>query len=277
MEYMLEKYGKWAVITGASSGIGKAFAYDVAAMKMNVILVSNEKEHLDSICADISQKMGVSAISCCVDLSDTNSYEIVKTVAKDKEVGLLINDASYGIHGKFEECKLNDYNNLINVNINAYVALTHIFLPEMVSRKKGAVIMVSSLNAFSPIADSAVYTATKAFEMYFGGALWQETKGNNVDVLVVMPGPTRTGFQERAGTKVNVMAMTPEDLVKGAWPCLGKKMVYIPGLYNKLISFIGSNIDMEKRVVLASKIYKLMLHEKPDADLFQLLAELDFL
>jgi short-subunit dehydrogenase len=274
---MLEKYGKWAIITGASSGIGKAFAYDVAKMNTNVILVSNEKEELDAICTDIIKTLGVSAISCCVDLSEKSSYQKVKEVSNGKEIGLLINDASYGIHGKFEECKLDDYYNLINVNINAYVALTHEFLPNMVARKKGAVIMVSSLNAFSPIAESAVYTATKAFELYFGGALWQEMKGNNIDVLVVMPGPTRTGFQERAGTKVNVMALTPEDLVKGVWPCLGKKMVYIPGLYNKLISFIGSNIDMEKRVMLASKIYKLMLHEKPDADLFQLLAELDFL
>ena len=274
---MLNKYGQWAIITGASSGIGKAFAYDVANQGMNVILVSNEKEQLDTICTEISEKFGVKALPCCVDLANQSCINDIAKLADRKEIGLLVNDASYGIHGKFAETPVEDYYNLINVNVNAYVTLTHKFLPQMISRKKGAVIMVSSLNAFSPIAESAIYTATKAFELFFGGALWLEMKENNVDVLVVMPGPTRTGFQEKAGTKVNVMALTPEDLVRGVWPCLGKKMVFIPGLYNKLISFIGSNIDMEKRVQLASKIYKLMLHEKPDADLFQLLAELDFL
>ena len=274
---MHNKYGQWAIITGASSGIGKAFAYDVANQGMNVILVSNEKEQLETISSEIASQFGIKALPCCVDLANQSCINDIAKLADGKEIGLLVNDASYGIHGKFTETPVEDYYNLINVNVNAYVTLTHKFLPQMISRKKGAVIMVSSLNAFSPIAESAIYTATKAFELFFGGALWLEMKENNVDVLVVMPGPTRTGFQEKAGTKVNAMALTPEDLVRGVWPCLGKKMVYIPGLYNKLISFIGSNIDMEKRVQLASKIYKLMLHEKPDADLFQLLAELDFL
>ncbi len=274
---MLEKYGKWAIITGASSGIGKAFAEDAAAQKMNLILVSNEENDLQNVCNDIKEKSGVEAIACCTDLAKPESIQVILNHAKGKDIGLLINDASYGIHGKFIDTPLVQYNHLINVNINAYVALTHAILPEMIARKNGAVIMVSSLNSFSPIAESAIYTATKVFELYFGAALAEEVKEHNIDVLVVMPGPTRTGFQERAGTKVNSMALTPEELVAGAWPCLGKKMVYIPGIFNKLISFIGSHVEMERRVPLASRIYKLMLHEKPDANLFQLLAELDFL
>lgn len=274
---MLTKYGKWAIITGASSGIGKAFAYDVAKQGMDIILVSDQKDALTEVAGEIGKLHNVKTLVCCTDLSEAGSIETIKEAAKDKEVGVLINDASYGLHGEFTKTALSEYNKMINVNINAYVALTHTFMPQMIQRRNGAIIMVSSLNAFSPIADSAIYTASKAFELYFGGALWQEAKADNIDVLVVMPGPTRTGFQERAGTKVNSMAITPEQLVEGVWPCLGKKMVYIPGLYNKLISFIGANIEMEKRVVLASRIYQLMLHEKPESDLFQLLAEMDFL
>jgi uncharacterized protein len=274
---MLEKYGKWAIITGASSGIGRAFAEDAAAQNMNLILVSNEKEELQLVCNTLHEKYSIEVITCCVDLAQPDSIKEIEKVSNGKEIGLLINDASYGIHGKFVDTPLESYNHLIQVNINAYVALTHTILPTMIARKNGAVIMVSSLNSFSPIAESAIYTATKVFELYFGAALAEEMKEHNVDVLVVMPGPTKTGFQERAGTKVNSMAITPEELVKGAWPCLGKKMVYIPGIFNKLLSFIGSHVEMEKRVALASRIYKLMLHEKPDANLFQLLAELDFL
>ncbi|MBN2486841.1 MAG: SDR family NAD(P)-dependent oxidoreductase, partial [Bacteroidales bacterium] len=268
---MLKKYGNWALITGASSGIGKAFAFDVARQGLNLILVSEQEEALNQVANEITSLCKISAIPCCADLSDMNSIEKIELAAKGKEIGLLINDASYGIHGAFVKTSLPEYFHMINVNINAYVALTHTFMPQMAERKNGAIIMVSSLNAFSPIADSAIYTASKAFELYFGGALWQEAKADNIDVMVIMPGPTKTGFQERAGTKVNTMALTPEQLVEGAWPCLGKKMCYIPGLYNKLISFIGSNIEMEKRIVLASQIYKLMLHEKPESDLFQLL------
>jgi uncharacterized protein len=271
------KIGKWALITGASSGIGKAFAEDAAAQKMNLILVSNENNDLQTTCTEIREKYNVETIACCTDLANPENIKDIVKQTKDKEIGLLINDASYGIHGKFIDTPLEKYNHLINVNVNAYVSLTHAILPNMIARKKGAVIMVSSLNSFSPIAESAIYTATKVFELYFGAALAEEMKEHNIDVLVVMPGPTKTGFQEKAGTKVNSMAITPEELVKGAWPCLGNKMVYIPGIFNKLISFIGSHVEMEKRVALASRIYKLMLHEKPDANLFQLLTELDFL
>ena len=274
---MLEKYGKWAIITGASSGIGKAFVFDVAAENMNIIMVSNEKEPLELLCKEITDTYNIEAIACFADLSDKEGINKIIEVAKGKEIGLLINDASYGIHGRFVESKLEDYYHLINVNVNAYVALTHAILPQMIDRNRGAVIMVSSLNSFSPIAESAIYTATKAFELYFGSALWLEMKEHNIDVLVVMPGPTRTAFQEKAGTKVNSMALTPEELVKGVWPCLGIKMTYIPGIFNKLLSFVGSHVEMEKRVILASKIYKLMLHEKPDANLMELFAELDFL
>lgn len=274
---MRNKYGNWAIITGASSGIGKAFAFDLAAKGLDLILVSNQKEELKQISSNLSKEFNISALACFADLAEVSGIEHIRNVAKDKEIGMLINDASYGLHGRFCDVPLSDYLHMINVNINAYVSLTHAFMPQMAIRKKGAIIMVASLNAFSPIAESSIYTASKAFELYFGGALWHEAKQDNIDVLVVMPGPTQTGFQQKAGTKVNSMAITPEALVQGVWPSLGTKMTYIPGLYNKLISFIGSNIEIEKRVVLASQIYKLMLHEKPEADLFQLLAEMDFL
>ena len=274
---MREKYGEWAVVTGASSGIGKAFAYHLAALKINIILVSNEKERLEAVSGDIELECEVETISCCVDLSDGSSYEKVIACSEGKEAGMLINSAAYGMQGDFHEGKLDDFLNLIDLNIKAYVALTHYFLQGMVTRNKGAVIILSSLNAISPIGKSAVYTSTKAFDLYFGGAIWHEMQDKNIDILTIMPGATRTEFQKRAGTHVNSMALDPEALVTGALDCLGKKMVYIPGLHNKLISFLASNVDMEKRVIMASKIYQLMLNDKPDADLFQLLAELDFL
>jgi len=274
---MLAKYGEWALVTGASSGIGKAFAFDIASKGVNVFLVSNEEKELKEICSQIAKKHNVKAEFCAVDLSNMYCHKKVKTCVANKEIGMLVNNASYGIHGKFIEIPLESYQNMMKVNMNAYVALTHAFLPAMIERKKGAVIMVSSLNSFSPIAESSIYTASKAFELYFGCSLWEEMKEHNVDVLNIMPGPTKTGFQERAETKVNSMALSPEELVAGVWPCLGIKMTYVPGIFNKLISFIGSNIEMEKRVQLASKIYKLMLHDKPEANLIQLLAELDFL
>lgn len=274
---LLSKYGRWALITGASSGIGKAFAYDIASKGVDVFLISNQEDELSLICSDIRNQYAVDAQYCSVDLSQSDCAKIVEAHVADREIGILVNNASYGIHGKFVDVPLERYYNMMNLNMHAYVALAHTFLPQMIKRKCGALIIVSSLNSFSPIAESSVYTASKSFELYFGCSLWEEMKEHNIDVLNILPGPTKTGFQERAHTKVNSMALSPEELVCGAWPCLGKKMIYIPGIFNKLISFIGANVEMEKRVQLASKIYKLMLHEKPDANLIQLLSELDFL
>lgn len=254
-----ERYPGWALVTGASSGIGRAFATALAADGMNAVIVSNQEEELQATADDLRQRYGVEVIACCTDLSQPGFIDTIRQAVDGRGISILINDASVGLVGDFLAHDIEKYQSLINVNITAYLTLTHEFLPQMLQMPRGALIFVSSLNALSPIGRSAAYTASKAFELYFGGALWQELRGKNVDVLVVLPGPTKTGFQQKAGTKVASWAIAPEELVAQALPALGKSMLFIPDLRNNLIVGLLSRLSMERKVIVASRLLEATL------------------
>ena len=123
-------------------------------------------------------------------------------------------------------------------------------------------VFVSSVNALVPgIGHSVVYSATKAFEVSLACGLWQETLGTGIDVLLVLPGPTRTRFQEKAGTKVASWAMEADDVVNGALPCLGREFVHVPGTTNQLLVASFERLTMDRRVELASRLLYAALAE----------------
>ena len=160
-----ERFGEWALVTGASSGIGRAFACRLAQGGINVVLVSDEAAELKQTADDL-RHTGIEARVCCVDLATSDFLENVRAATSDLTVSFLVNNASFGSVGSFLSHPLDRYQRMIGVNVRAYVALTHHFLPAMLAANRGALIFVSSLNVISPIAKSAVYTATKAFEFY---------------------------------------------------------------------------------------------------------------
>jgi hypothetical protein len=142
---------------------------------------------------------------------------------------------------------------MLAVNVDAYVALTHRFLPAMLKRGRGGVVIVSSLNSLVPgVGRSAVYSATKAFETSFACGLWQELLDTNVDVLLVIPGPTRTGFQEEAGTKLASWAMEPTAVAAGAIEELGKRLLHVAGDVNQVLAGSLQRLALEPRVEIAS-------------------------
>ena len=248
-----ERYGEWALITGASSGIGHAFARRLAQGGMNVVLVSNEPTGLE-LTANELRGAGVETRVCCVDLSTPGFLDGIRAATDDLGVSLLINNASFGSVGAFLTHPLERYEAMIGLNVRAYVALTHHFLPAILARNRGALIFVSSLNVISPIGKSAVYTATKAFELYFAGALWWELRDSEIDVLIVQPGPTKTGFQRIAGTKLASWAMEPEEVADGALAVLGQQGFFIPGERNRNIARTASAMTVEERIALASRL-----------------------
>ena len=248
-----ERFGEWALVTGASSGIGRAFAYRLAQGGMNVVLVSNEAAELEQT-ADQLRQTRVEARVCCVDLAAPGFLDSVRAQTGDAAISLLVNNASFGSVGSFLSHPLDRYQSMIGVNVRAYVALTHHFLPAMLAANRGALIFVSSLNVISPIAKSAVYTATKAFEFYFAGALWWELRESPIDVLIVQPGPTKTGFQKTAGTKLASWAMEPAEVVDGALAVLGKQGFFIPGERNRKIAETAMAMPLEERIALTSRL-----------------------
>ena len=252
-EVGVDRYGGWALITGASSGIGRAMADRVAAQGMPCVVLSNEPAPLEQARVELAEMHGVEVDSVCLDLADPDAAQQVRAHLGDREIGLLINNASFGRVGQFGSDDMATYRRMLAVNVDAYVAFAHEFLPGMSNRGCGGIVFVSSLNSLVPgIGRSAVYSATKAFETSFACGLWQELLGTGVDVLLVVPGPTRTGFQEEAGTKVASWAMDPAAVAAGALPQLGKRLVHVAGDANQILAGSLQRLALEPRVEIAS-------------------------
>jgi uncharacterized protein len=252
-EARVERYGGWALITGASSGIGRAMAEQVAAQGMPCVILSNESEALEQARLELARMHGVEVDSLCLDLADPDAAQQVRAHLGDRELGLLISNASFGRVGRFGSDDMATYRRMLAVNVDAYVALAHEFLPEMAGRGRGGIVFVSSLNSLVPgIGRSAVYSATKAFETSFACGLWQELLGTGVDVLLVVPGPTRTGFQEEAGTQVASWAMDPAAVAAEALPQLGRRLIHVAGEANQILAGSLQRLALEPRVEIAS-------------------------
>jgi short-subunit dehydrogenase len=247
------RYGGWALVTGASSGIGRAFAHRVAGAGMPCLILSDEADELERTREEIAAKAGVEVEAICLDLADPDAAKHVREHLGGRELGLLISNASFGRTGAFRSQELDTYRRMLAVNVDAYVALSYEFLPDMMAREKGALVLVSSLNSLVPgIGGSAVYTATKAFETSLACGLWQELDGTGVDLLLVIPGPTRTGFQQEAGTKVASWAMDPDEVAAGALEDLGRRLMHVAGDINQVLAASLQRLAYEPRVQIAS-------------------------
>jgi len=248
-----DRYGTWALVTGASSGIGRSIARMLAERGLSVVLLSDQGAELEAVAEELRRRFSVDVRICCVDLARPDLLDVVRECTGDIEISVLVNNASFGVVGPFESRTVADYDTLIAVNVRAYVALTHAYLPALVSRNRGALIFVASLNALSPIGGSAVYTASKAFEVSFAGAVWYELRETKVQVLIVMPGPTKTGFQKKAGTQLAPWAMEPEEVAAGALAALGTQLMYVPGERNQALAKLAGELPFEQRIVTASQ------------------------
>lgn len=248
-----DRYGGWALVTGASSGIGRAMAERVSADGMPCILLSNEPGPLERARDEMTAAHGVEVESLCLDLAEPDVSHRIRDHLGERELGLIISNASFGRTGPFGSDDMETYRRMLAVNVDAYVSLAHAFVPSMVARGRGGIVFVSSLNSLVPgIGGSAVYSATKAFETSFACGLWQELVGTGVDVLLVIPGPTRTGFQEEAGTKVASWAMDPNAVACGALPELGARFMHVAGDVNQVLAGSLQRLAIEPRVQIAS-------------------------
>jgi short-subunit dehydrogenase len=192
-----------ALITGASSGLGKEFALQLARAKRELVLVARREDRLRDV-ADRAKKAGApNATIICSNLGRSDAaHEVHQQVtAAGISVDYLVNNAGFGTHGNFAQAPLERELEQINLNVSALVALTRLFLSGMVAAGRGHIINVASTAAFQPVPWMATYAATKAFVLNFSEALSSELQGTGVTVLALCPGPTRTEFQQVAGVE----------------------------------------------------------------------------
>jgi uncharacterized protein len=186
-----------ALITGASSGLGREFALQLAREKFGLVLVARREDKLSAV-AESARKLGAPAATViAANLAQTGSAAQVhrKVTEAGIEIDWLINNAGFGTNGRFDRLPLERELEQINLNVTALVALTRMFLPAMIERRRGNIINVASTGAFQAVPWMATYGATKAFVLSFSEALACELRGTGVSVLALCPGPTRTEFQ----------------------------------------------------------------------------------
>ncbi len=256
-----QKYGNWALITGASSGIGMEFARKFAGEGIDLILVARRKERLEALAAELEKENNINVITAPIDLSKDNFLEKLVDQIGDRQVDILVNNAGFGSNGLFITRDSAHETAMIKVNCIAPTVLTHHFAPLMTARRKGAIIFLGSVVAFQPTPFMATYAATKAFNLLLGEALWYELKQNNVEVLTLNPGGTATEFQRIADSSTGPVPRTTEQVVNTAMKALGKKISVVDGLYNKALTFLP-RFGSRKLVVNGAGIITKTLYRK---------------
>lgn len=192
--------GKWAMITGASAGIGWALAEQLAEGGANLVLTARRLDRLEKLAGELSAKHGIKAEVVAADLTKPQGAgEIFEfTKRKGLEIELLVNNAGFGAFGYIYEIPAETMAEMVQVNCAAVVQLTRLYVPGMVARKRGYVLIVASTAAFQAVPFNSVYAATKAFDLLFAEGLSEELKRSGVRVCALCPGPTTTEFQQVA-------------------------------------------------------------------------------
>jgi uncharacterized protein len=238
-----------ALITGASQGIGRDLARQYARDGYQLILVARNETKLNELADELSKQHQTKSIVIAQDLAKPDSAQLIfeKTHRENISVDLLINNAGFGYLGDFAGSDLSIYLEMIQVNVTSLTYLTHLFLPEMIKRKSGRILNVASTAAFQPGPFMAVYYASKAYVMSFSLGLREELEGTGVEVSVLCPGPTITGFQNRARIAdshlFKRMSGIPSEAVASAAidGLKRNKPLIIPGILNKM-GVVGTRI-----------------------------------
>lgn len=234
-----------ALITGASAGIGAAFAYTLAERQTNLVLVARSEAKLQKLSADLEQQFEIQAKVIVQDLTQPGAAAQVFEAVNQQglAIDLLINNAGVGDYGPFAQRSPQRQADIVKLNVLALVEMTSLFLPPMQKRGSGGIINVGSIAGFQPIPYLATYSASKAFVLRFSEALWAENKDKGVKVMALCPGPTTTDFFTQAEMDSNTALMaqqsyeTPESVVKAGLAALaaGKSHLVTGSIKNQII------------------------------------------
>ena len=246
-----------ALVTGASEGIGRDLAFVLAEHKHDLVITARNGERLEALATELRSTFGVRVEVIVKDLAKPQAagelFDEIQT--RGILIDLLINNAGFGGHGRFDQEDVNEILGMLQVNIVALTHLTRLFLPQMVERKSGRIMNLASVAAFQPGPLMAVYYATKAYVLSFSEAIAAELKRTGVTVTAVCPGPTTTEFQKRAGVETApafqsgmVMESMPVARIGYRAMMRGKRVV-ITGIQNKLM--VAASRLVPRRVLIS--------------------------
>jgi hypothetical protein len=235
------RYGDWALVTGASSGIGVSLARQIAADGMNVVLSARRADRLANLAAELEREFEVETRVVAADLAERDGQKALLEGIADLEIGLLVNNAGLGLAGRFDLLDGDDLRRLVAVNCEAPLVLSHALVQGMRERGRGGILFTGSVAGRIPLPLHAVYSATKAFDLFLGEALWGELRASNIDVVVLEPGSTDTEFQQVAG-EIAHGGDPADDVAHAGLLALGQQPSVIPGWVNWLRANLASRL-----------------------------------
>ena len=240
------RYGPWALVAGASEGLGAEFARQLAGKGLDLALVARRAGKLEALAGELAARYGVQTRSLSLDLSNPETPGAILAQVEDIEVGLLVYNASFSCIGPFFDRSLAEHRQELQVNCLAPLALVHSFGRSMAARRRGGIILMSSLSASQGSAYISNYTATKAYNQILAEGLWEELREHGVDVLACSPGATRTpnylASLDGRPSGGSVPAIEPRTVVTEALAALGKEPGVIPGFTNRLSALVMRRI-----------------------------------
>lgn len=256
------RYGTYALVTGASEGIGQCFAEELAKAGMNVVLVARRQDRLNALANTLEAKYKILCPVVNVDLSSADQLEGLLQITDQLDIGLLICNAGFGTAGNFLDAEIETEMNMLSVNGQAVSRLVHHFGRKFKSKGAGGVILLSSIVATQGVARAAHYAATKAYVHTLGEGLQQEWRGSGLDLLIVAPGPVKTGFAQRSKMQLGKTA-SPEVVARQSLQALGRQDLVHPGWLAKVMALALSTAPRVLRVKIMGAIMRSMTPHLP--------------
>ncbi len=257
----LERYGSWAIVTGASSGIGREMALELARMKFNLVVVARDKEQLEALARQLTEHFDVSVIVACADLGTRQGVQSVLESTVELDVGLFIASAGFGTSGSFLESDLETEEDLLGVNCSAVLTMSHHYARRFAARGRGGIVLLGSIVGFQGSPNAANYAASKAYVQSLAEALHVELKPHGIDVIAAAPGPTRSRFADRANMQMGA-TVEPDVVARRTLSALGGSMTVRPGWLSKLLSYSLMTAPRTLQVRIMGSIMKGMTREK---------------
>lgn len=254
----------YTLITGASEGIGRALAEELAGEGANLILIARSVDKLESLALDLKEKYKIAVHVFSIDLLEKDAADRIYEWCAQKKffVRILINSAGPGLYGKFNYLSLEEQQDVIQLNQNVVISMCHNFLPMLEEVPNAHILNVASTAAYQPVPYMAVYAAAKAFILLFSQGLREELRGTSINVSCLCPGPTKSEFYTRAGfhsakRDLASVQMTARQVARaGIDGMFRRKAVIIPGFSNKLGIFLSKIVPTSLMASLTSKIIR---------------------
>lgn len=250
---LVDRYGPWALVTGASDGIGQAAARHLAAAGVHVVLVARREPALRALAEDLGRSHHVQTRVVAVDLSRPGAVAEVADACAGVDVGLVVLAAGFGAAGPFLESPPTTALEMIGVNVSAVTALTHVMGARLAARGRGGIVVFGSILGWQGVPGQAVYAATKAYVQALAEGLNRELADHGVDVVSVAPGPVHSGFAARAGMTMR-SATAPDVVAAGALRKLGHGVTAVPGAQGRVLTLALAPLPRRVRTAILGRV-----------------------